>query len=117
MRLAPDTRRFDVSPAWLCWSGAVPALETFADADLDAVRAHDVGLADSLLTALDLEPAGSAIVSLDDPDGVLVNRCGAAGLSVSGRGGRLRVGFHVWNDDDDVQRLLAVLKAAHTGRR
>ena len=30
MRLADDARRFDVSPAWLCWVGAAPVLETFA---------------------------------------------------------------------------------------
>ena len=32
MALARDARRFDVSPAWLCWVGAVPALELFAAA-------------------------------------------------------------------------------------
>lgn len=30
MALATDARRLDVSPAWLCWVGAVPALELVA---------------------------------------------------------------------------------------
>ena len=51
MALARDARRFDVSPAWLCWVGAVPALELFAAAPLDAVHRYTVGLADAFRRA------------------------------------------------------------------
>jgi selenocysteine lyase/cysteine desulfurase len=108
MRLATDARRFDVSPAWLSWVGAASAIRAFADADLGAVRDHDVGLADRLRAGLGLPPAGSAIVSLEDPDRSLLDRFGRAGLSVSGRAGRVRIAFHVWNDEDDLARVLDV---------
>ena len=93
--LAHDTRRFDTSPAWLCWVGAVPALEAFADElagpDPDAIRRHDVGLADALRTRLDMAPAGTAIVSLPDPDGSKADCLAAAGIRAAGRGEFVRL--------------------------
>ncbi|WP_448631102.1 aminotransferase class V-fold PLP-dependent enzyme [Cellulomonas soli] len=111
MRLADDARRLDVSPAWPAWAGAVPALETFAATDVEAVRRHDVALADGLLAGLDLPPRGSAIVSLPD-DEAGTTRCAlqAAGCRVAGRGGGVRLAFHVWNDEDDVDRALSALR-------
>ncbi len=114
MTLARGTRRFDTSPAWLCWVGAAPALEAFADElagpDPAAIRRHDVALADELRAGLGLEPAGSAIVSLPDPSGDVAARLAAAGLRAAGRGGCARVGFHVWNDECDVEAVLAALR-------
>ncbi|MET7992552.1 aminotransferase class V-fold PLP-dependent enzyme [Amycolatopsis sp. NPDC005232] len=102
LRLARDARAFDLSPVWLAHTGAAPALEYVAGLDLTAVRDHNVGLADSVLAALDLPPRGTAIVSLDvDPE-----RLAAAGLVASKRAGRVRVGFHLYNTPDDVERLL-----------
>ncbi|ADG75955.1 aminotransferase class V [Cellulomonas flavigena DSM 20109] len=110
MRLAADARRFDTSPAWLAWVGAVPALETFAQADVPAVRAHDAGLADALRDRVGMPPVGSAIVSLpDDEEGSTRARLTAAGLRVAGRGGGVRLAFHVWNDEADVERVVAAL--------
>lgn len=112
MRLAQDARRFDTSPAWLAWVGAVPALEAFADVDVAAVHAHDVGLADDLRARLGLPPEGSAIVSLPDDDaGTARARLASAGVRVAGRGGGVRVAFHVWNDASDVERVVAALSA------
>ncbi|WP_029290829.1 aminotransferase class V-fold PLP-dependent enzyme [Cellulomonas sp. HZM] len=104
MRLADDARRLDVSPAWLCWVGAAPALEAWAGADAHAVRDHAVGLADALLSRIGLAPRGSAIVSLPDPDERLAGALRAAGCRVAGRAGGVRLGFHAWNDRDDVER-------------
>ena len=114
MQLAADARRFDVSPAWLDWVGAASAIRTFAEADLGAVHDHGVGLADrAARRTRAASPAGSAIVSLEDPDGSLLDRFGEAGLSTAGRAGRVRIGFHVWNDEDDLARVLDVVR----GRR
>jgi selenocysteine lyase/cysteine desulfurase len=114
LRLADDSRRFDLSPAWLCWLGATPALEAFADELAgpapDAVRRHDVALADALRAGLDLEPAGSAIVAVPDPDGSAGARLARAGLRAAARGGCARLSFHVWNDDDDVVAALQALR-------
>lgn len=109
MRLADDARRFDVSPAWLAWSGAAPALELAADLDPTAVRDHDVQLADGLRAELGLPAAGSAIVALPDPDGARGRALAAAGCTVAGRDGGVRLAFHLWNDEDDVARAAAAL--------
>ena len=102
LRLAKDARAFDLAPVWLAQIGAAEALEYVAKLDLEEVRAHCVGLADDLLAGLGFEPRGSAIVSLDaDPA-----RVAAAGVVASTRAGRVRVGFHLYNTADDVQRLL-----------
>jgi selenocysteine lyase/cysteine desulfurase len=100
--LATGARRFDVSPAWHAWVGAETALEIAAGLDLDAVRRHDVGLADAFRTRLDLPQSASAIVSWPDPEGCDLAALTAAGLTASGRAGRARVAFHLWNDEEDV---------------
>lgn len=110
MHLAGDARRFDVSPGWPAWVGSAPALQLFADADPEAVLRHDAGLADAFRAGLGQEPAGRAVVALPDPDGDLRRRLLAAGCSVAGRAGRVRIAFHVWNDLDDVDLALAALR-------
>ena len=41
-RLREDARRFDVSPVWAAWAGAVPALRTALDLGVRAVHDHDL---------------------------------------------------------------------------
>ena len=110
MALADDARRFDVSPAWLSWAGAVPALELFAALDVAQVRAHDAALADAVLTRLGLEPAGRAVVTVPDADGSALLRLREAGITAAARAGAVRLAFHLWNDADDVDRVLAALR-------
>jgi selenocysteine lyase/cysteine desulfurase len=101
-RLAPDARAFDLSPVWLSHIGAAEALDYVTGLDLAAVRDHNTGLADALLQALGRPSRGSAIVSLEaDPA-----RVAAAGVVSGLRDGRVRVGFHLYNTADDVERLL-----------
>lgn len=102
LHLASGARRFDVSPAWHAWVGAEAALELAAGLDLDAVRRHDVGLAGAFRERLDLPPSASAIASWPDPEGCDLAALTAAGLTASGRAGRARVAFHLWNDEEDV---------------
>ncbi len=109
MRLADSARRFDVSPAWPAWIGTAPAVELFASADLEAVRAHCVGLADELCRRLDVPATGTAIVSWPDPDGLAFAALTAAGVAASARAGRVRVAFHVWNELSDVELVLDAL--------
>ena len=110
MALAGDARRFDVSPAWLPWAGAVPALELFAALDVEQVRAHDAALADAVLTGLGLEPAGRAVVTVPDADGSALGRLHGAGVTAVARAGAVRLAFHLWNDGDDVERVLGALR-------
>ncbi len=110
MQLAPGAKRFDVSPAWPSWVGAEPAIRMFAGLDIAEVWAHASGLGDRLCDALGLEQQHQAIVTWSDPQQRQLERLTAAGVKVSYRAGRLRAAFHLWNDETDVERLVAALR-------
>jgi selenocysteine lyase/cysteine desulfurase len=108
LRLASDARRFDVSPAWLCWLAQAPALELLGGVGREALHAHALGLANRFRAALDLPPGDSAIVSLaTDPRAD--ERLRSAGVVGSVRAGRLRLAFHVNNDATDADRAAEAL--------
>lgn len=107
LRLASTARRFDLSPGWLAWIGTASALRLLDEVGIDTIHTHDVGLANSLLTQLGMEPSNSAIVSLDLPPGFDSDRLD--GLRVAYRAGRLRVGFHLYNTSEDVALLVAAI--------
>lgn len=102
LRLAKTARRLDQSPVWLSQMGAAAALPYLGALDLDAVRAHCVGLANALRGGLGLPRADSAIVSFDAD----VARLAAAGIRASARAGKARVGFFLYNTLSDVDRIL-----------
>lgn len=107
LRLATDARRLDVSPAWLCWVGTAPAVELLADIGVGALGAHGVRLANRLRDALGLAPERSAILSLNAPGAR--ERLERANIKASVRGQAVRVCFHLYNSDDDVDAVVAAL--------
>lgn len=107
LRLASDARRFDTSPAWFGALGAGLSLPWLASLDAVAVESHAVGLANRLCVELDLPQADSAIVSIPISDAA--ERLQRAGIRASVRAGAVRVGFHLYNTDDDLDRLLGAL--------
>ena len=109
MRLAADARRLDTSPAWFSWVGAAPALEVLEEVGIDAIREHDVALANRFRAGLGLPPSDSAIVSTDVPGAA--ERLDRAGIRASVRASSLRVSFHVYNTDADVDAALEALTA------
>jgi selenocysteine lyase/cysteine desulfurase len=109
MQLAPSARRFDVSPAWPAWVGAEPAVRMFASLDIGEIWARTSALGASLCAALGIPEQRQAIVTWADPDGSDLKRLTDAGLTVSGRAGRLRAAFHLWNDESDVEAVVAAL--------
>lgn len=111
VELAPDASRFDASPAWQAFVGAAPALALFASLDAEALRDHATGLAAAFRRRLGLaRPArDSAIVTWADPDGADLARMANAGIVASGRAGRARVAFHIFNDEEDVDLALRAL--------
>ncbi|THG34923.1 aminotransferase class V-fold PLP-dependent enzyme [Glaciibacter flavus] len=109
IQLASDARRFDVSPAWPVWVGAEPAIALFRSLDIAAVHDHVTGLAATFCERMGLLAPGHAIVTWPDADGRDLARLGAAGVVASGRAGRARVAFHLWNDADDVSAALEAL--------
>ncbi|WP_438854882.1 aminotransferase class V-fold PLP-dependent enzyme [Agromyces sp. M3QZ16-3] len=112
--LSAGARRFDVSPAWHAWAGAGVALELAAGRDAAAVLAHDLGLANAFRARVGLEASDSAIVTWPDPDGDDLAALTAAGLVASGRAGRARVAFHVWNDGEDVELAASAVRSTRS---
>lgn len=108
--LASDARRFDVSPAWQAWVGAEQSIGLFADLDIAEVWARAAGLGAQLCEELDLPAQHQAIVSWPDPDGAQLTRMTEAGIRVSGRAGRARASFHLWNTEEDVAAIVRAIR-------
>jgi selenocysteine lyase/cysteine desulfurase len=108
LRLADDASRFDLSPAWFSWVGCAPALALLESVGIEAVRDHNVALANRLRAGLALPPSDSAIVR------VVLGREGearlrAAGVMATERDGGVRFSCHLWNTEADVDRALEAL--------
>jgi selenocysteine lyase/cysteine desulfurase len=107
LRLAGDASRLDTSPAWFSWVGTAPTLELLLEIGVEAVHEHNLRLANRFREGLGLEPAGSAIVSAEVPGAE--ERLEGTGVLAAARAGLLRTSWHLYNTDDDVDRVLALL--------
>ena len=107
LRLASSARRLDISPAWFSWIGTEPALELIEQIGIAAIHDHNLGLANRFRAGVGLEPSDSAIVSIDLPGAA--ERLENAGVVAALRGGRLRTSWHLYNDENDVDRVLDLL--------
>lgn len=114
----PGAQGLDQSPAWLSWVGAEPALAELALEPAGDRERRVVALADRLRDRLErlgmpAQPSDlpSPIVSFapDDPD-ALLSRLADAGVRGTSKLGRVRLGFHVYNDEDDVALVGEVLE-------
>jgi selenocysteine lyase/cysteine desulfurase len=105
LRLASDARRLDTSPAWFSWVGALPALELLEAVGVEAIHEHDVGLANRCRAAMGMDPGNSAIVTLPGRADALSE----AGIQAAQRGDLVRIGFHLYNDEEDADRVVDVL--------
>ena len=110
MHLASDARRFDVSPAWQAWIGAEQSIGLFASLDIAEIWERTSGLGDALCDALGIPPQHQAIVTWPDASGHDLAKLISAGIRVSGRAGRLRASFHLWNDESDVEAVVRTLR-------
>lgn len=107
LRLAPDARAFDTSPAWFSWVGTAAALEVVERLGVEAIHDHDVALANRLREGLGMPPGDSPIVSLPDP--AAAERLERAGLTIGVRAGRARLSFHLYSTEQDVDAALDAL--------
>ena len=107
MTLAGDARRFDVSPAWFSWVAMAPTLELIEHIGLEAIREHDVVLANRFLVGLGRPPGDSAIVAVEVPGAQ--ERLEAAGVRAAVRAGRVRASFHIYSTEHDVDLALDAL--------
>jgi len=114
-----DARRFDQSLAWLSWVAARPSLETLVDVGIRELERHALELASRFRTAcaemgfgrgLSETELPSPIVALSVPDasglhGELLRH----GVKTAVRPSGVRFGFHLYNDDTQVDTALEVL--------
>ena len=71
------------------------------------IEAHALGLASRARTELQLPQEPSAIVSIPT---AAAEKLKDAGIRASIRAGAVRVGFHLYNTDNDLDRLLDALR-------
>lgn len=107
-RLFQDARRYDQAPTWFTHVAAAPTLELVETIGVEAIHRHDVGLANAFRAGLGMAQGNSAIVSADLPGAE--ERFAAADLRASVRGGRMRVSFHVYSAQSDVDLALDALE-------
>ncbi len=108
LRLAESARALDISPAWHNWVGQAPSLALLERLGVEAIHAHDLGLARRFARGLGLPEGDSAIVSLDLPEEA-ADRLDAARVRAAGRGGLMRFSFHLYNTEADVDAALEAL--------
>jgi selenocysteine lyase/cysteine desulfurase len=82
-------------------------LPWLASLDRAEIEAHALRLAARVRTELQLPHEPSAIVSIPT---AAADKLRDAGIRASIRAGAVRVGFHLYNTEDDVDRLLDVLR-------
>jgi selenocysteine lyase/cysteine desulfurase len=109
LRLAADSRRFDLSPVWHAWIGAAPALDLLAGVGVRALHEHAVRLTNRFRAGVGLPPGDSAIVSLAVEDGA-AEAMRAERIVGSERAGRLRLAFHLCNVEQDADHAAATLR-------
>jgi selenocysteine lyase/cysteine desulfurase len=121
MDLSATASRFDNSISWIAALGNEVALAVFASFGADAIYAHNLRVAEFLRTALqsagvapvDLPVANrSTIVSVplhgEDPSGVLA-ALKEDGIVGAARDGNIRLSVHLYNNEQDVERLVRAL--------
>ena len=121
MELSPTASRFDNSISWLAAVGDDAALGVFEHFSAETVYRRNRELADALRASLadigwtpvDLPEANrSCIVSvpLRDPDPArLLAELKRRGAVCSARDGNLRLSVHLYNHEDDIDRIASVL--------
>jgi selenocysteine lyase/cysteine desulfurase len=107
--LAADARRLDLSPAWLSWVAAVPALAAIERAGIDAIHHHDLRLANRFRAGLGLPASNSAIVSTALAGAG--ERLQEAGITAAARAGASRLSFHLYNTEADVDLASEALRS------
>jgi selenocysteine lyase/cysteine desulfurase len=114
---APTARRLDGTLAWFSWPGARAALELIGSLDAREVEERCLGLAAAFRDEarrrelpVVAEEVPSQIVGVQVPDPAAVRRRLLEQKVIAAvRGGSLRLGFHAYNDESDVETALRAL--------
>ncbi|GIW11984.1 MAG: aminotransferase class V [Dehalococcoidia bacterium] len=118
--LPADARKLDLSPAWFSWVGARAALALLLDLPLAQVEARCLELADYFRQ--EAQRLGAELVPTEEPSHVLglvsddpqrlQAALAAGGVLTSARDRYLRLGFHAFNNEADVEQALEALRGA-----
>ena len=109
---APDARRFDLVPNFIAIAAATQSLSVLANIGLACIEAHNIGLVRRFCAELALPPHDSAIVSIDA--GGMTTITGDINATI--RSGKARFSFHLYNDEQDVEAAVALIRAAREGK-
>ena len=127
MELSPTASRFDSSISWLAAFGNRASLEIFDEFGADAVYTRNRDLEDQLRSALTgagweplALPRANRSTILSVPLGGLeparvVESLSEKRVVVAARDGALRFSVHLYNHEDDIDRLVTVLGSLGRG--
>ncbi len=117
LELAATTRKLDSSISWLPWIGARAALELLLSFDRYEVEARALGLAEKFREAA--RRAGRPPLAVETPSHIVLipiddrteieQRLASSNVVAAFVGPALRLGFHAFNDDGDVEAALRVV--------
>ena len=111
--LTEDARRLDVSLPWFLAAGGRLSLELVAGLGVERIAEHDLGLAGRFCAELGLPEPASPIVQVEVADSdAAIGRLQGAGIKCAARAGAVRLSFHLYNDEADVDRALEALGTA-----
>jgi len=123
--LRAGAARFDQSAAWHAWPPARAGAELLAAVGAGALQRHATGLVARTRDGLAAHGLADRLAPAEGASPIVSVRCAepqavAAVLAERGvraavRGGAIRAGFHVFNDDDHADRLVAGLAEAIGG--
>ncbi|GIW08261.1 MAG: aminotransferase class V [Dehalococcoidia bacterium] len=120
LTLPSDARRLDLSPAWFSFLGAKAALELLLGLPSEVIETRCLELAaqfrdEASALGLRLAPVElpSHLLGIRVAEPVkLRDALAVRGVQVAARGPYVRLGFHAFNDEHDVERAVAALRDA-----
>ena len=114
--LTEDARRLDVSVPWFAAAGARRSLALLVSLGAERIAEHNLSLAARFAGEVGLPEPASPIVRVEVGDAdAAFERLQAAGVACSVRDGAVRLSFHLYNDEADVELAAAPLRPAGIG--
>lgn len=105
LTLSPTAARFDVSPAWLAWVGAVESLRILNEWDAAGALQDSLGIAAELAELVRVPWEGASLVCVPVTDtAAAAAALAAADVKCGVRAGSIRFSTHVYNDAEDASR-------------
>ena len=111
--LTDDARRLDVSVPWFAAAGARRSLELLLSLGPQRIADHNLALASRFTQELGRPEPAAPIVRVEVADAdAAVERLQASGVACSMREGAVRLSFHLYNDEADVELAAAAFRPA-----